>query len=124
GRRYTTRQAAKGGTPPPASSAARGGGFPAVPPAAHAIPPGLTPVPDAQPKQTGFSSPNAISPELVLIERARGSMELENGTVALPFYGYAGDGPMVPAPGDTQAPGHNVEATKTDPDENTYLVLK
>ena len=30
---------------------------------------------------------------------------------------------MVPAPGDVQATGHNVEATKTEPDKNTYLVL-
>jgi hypothetical protein len=30
---------------------------------------------------------------------------------------------MLPAPGDVQAQGHNVEATKTEPDKNTYLVL-
>ena len=34
-----------------------------------------------------------------------------------------GDGPMVPAPGAVQSPGHNVEASKTEPDKNTYLVL-
>src|SRR5215471_6109347 len=82
----------------------------AVAAAAHGIPPGLTAVPDAQPKQTGISSPNAISPELALIERARGSMPLENPAGAIAFYGYSDDGPMVPAPGDTQTPGHNVEA--------------
>ncbi len=31
---------------------------------------------------------------------------------------------MVPAPGDVQAPQHNVEASKTEPDKNTYLVLE
>ena len=30
---------------------------------------------------------------------------------------------MLPAPGDVQASGHNVEASKTEPDKNTYLVL-
>jgi len=29
---------------------------------------------------------------------------------------------MVPAPGDVQALSHNVEATKTEPDKNTYLI--
>jgi hypothetical protein len=33
-------------------------------------------------------------------------------------------GPLLPAPGDIQAKGHNVEATKTEPDKNTYLVLE
>ena len=31
---------------------------------------------------------------------------------------------MLPAPGDVQSPGHNVEATKSEPDKNTYLVVK
>src|SRR5262249_9651795 len=54
---------------------------------------------------------------------AQGSTRLENGTLDFPFYGYNGDGPLVPAPGDVQATGHNVEATKTEPDKNTYLIL-
>ena len=86
--------------------------------------PGLTPVPNAQPKSAGVSAPTAISPELALIERARGSMKLENGTTDIPYYGYDGDGPMVPAAGDTPSATHKVEATKTEPDKNTYLVLK
>ena len=39
-------------------------------------------------------------------------------------YGYFDDGPMLPAPGDVQSPGHNVEATKSEPDKNTYLVVE
>jgi hypothetical protein len=90
----------------------------------HASPPGLSAVPNAQPKALGVSSPNVISPELALIERARGSMPLENGTASIPFYGYDGDGPMLPAAGDVPTPAHKVEATKTEPDKNTYLVLR
>ena len=85
--------------------------------------PGLTAVPNAQPKIPGVSQPNVLSPELALIERARGSMAIENGTATNPYYGYNGDGPMVPAPGDLPSTTHKVEATKTEPDKNTYLVL-
>jgi hypothetical protein len=85
---------------------------------------GLTPVANAQPKIVGVSQPNVLSPELALIERARGSMTLENGTPGVPYYGYDGDGPMLPAPGDLPSTTHKVEATKTEPDKNTYLVLK
>jgi len=31
---------------------------------------------------------------------------------------------MLPPPGAVQTPGHNIEASKTEPDKNTYLVLK
>src|SRR5262245_19121322 len=86
--------------------------------------PGLTPVPGAQPKSAGVSQPTAISPELALVERARGSMKLENGTTDIPYYGYDGDGPMLPAAGDTPSASHKVEATKSEPDKNTYLVLQ
>src|SRR5207247_666384 len=34
------------------------------------------------------------------------------------------DGQCVPAAGDVQSKDHNVEATKTEPDKNTYLVLE
>ena len=54
--------------------------------------------------------------------RRRGLYTPENGTDAFSWYGYNGDGPMVPAPGDVQALSHNVEATKTEPDKNTYLI--
>jgi hypothetical protein len=48
---------------------------------------------------------------------------MDGGTAANPDYGYDGDGPMVPAPGDLPTSTHLVEATKTEPDKNTYLVL-
>ena len=40
------------------------------------------------------------------------------------YYGYGDDGPLKPAKGAVQAKGKNVEATKTEPDKNTYLVLE
>jgi hypothetical protein len=84
---------------------------------------GLTSMPQANPKIVGVSIPTVLSPELRQLIVAQGSTPLENGAPDFPFYGYNGDGPMVPAPGDVQAPGHNVEATKTEPDKNTYLIL-
>ena len=69
----------------------------------------------------GYASPNQLAAGLIETPVAQGSTKLENGTAAVPFYGYLGDGPMVPPPGSVQAPGHNVEASKTEPDKNTYL---
>src|SRR5262249_22305827 len=83
----------------------------------------LTGVPQANPKIPGISVPTVLSPQLRQFIVAQGSIRLENGTPDFTFYGYNGDGPMVPAPGDVQATGHNVEATKTEPDKNTYLIL-
>ena len=84
---------------------------------------GVTPVADANTKVAGMARPNVLSPELAEILQAQGATPLENGTAAIPFYGYDGDGPMLPAPGDVGTDTHNVEATKTEPDKNTYLVL-
>lgn len=78
----------------------------------------LTPVPSANPKTVGLTAPNALSPELVEVIVAQGSMPLENGTAAFPHYGYDGNGPHVPPLGS------NVEATKSEPDKNTYLVFR
>src|SRR5262245_53679887 len=83
--------------------------------AAHAQ---LTPVANANPKMVGFNAPNVLSPELVELIAAQGSTPLENGTALIPFYGYDGNGPHVPPLGS------NVEATKTEPDKNTYLVFR
>jgi hypothetical protein len=84
---------------------------------------GLQGVAQANSKIVGLAVPNVLSPELTEVVVAQGSTPLENGITDFLFYGYNGDGPMLPAPGDIQAPGHNVEATKTEPDKNTYLVL-
>jgi hypothetical protein len=72
-----------------------------------------------------MSSATVLSPELAQIEQARGSIPLENPDLALGIthYGYHNDGPMLPAPGDLPSATHLVEASKTEPDKNTYLVL-
>jgi len=86
---------------------------------AGAVVPTLTNVATANPKSPGVTSPDVLSPELIKFAVAQGSTRLENGTPAVPYYGYDGNGPLVPLPG---AP--TTEATKTEPDKNTYLVLK
>ncbi len=87
----------------------------------------LTPVPNAMPKAEGAAGagtviPNALSPELVQTVAAQGAMPLENPTALIPAYGYAADGPMVP-PANAVQGADPIEATKTEPDKNTYLVL-
>jgi hypothetical protein len=80
-------------------------------------------VSSANPKAVGVPAPNILSPELIEAIVAQGPWKLENpGNQS--FYGYGDDGPPVPAPGDLPAAGHKVEATKTEPDKNTYLVLE
>lgn len=81
----------------------------------------LTNVPTANTKAPGVTSPSVLSPELSQIVLAQGSTKLENGTAAVPYYGYEGNGTLLPIPGATTQP---VEATKTEPDKNTYLRLK
>jgi hypothetical protein len=74
-------------------------------------------------KATGVSAPNVLSPQLAEHPVAQGSVRVENPDGAVQYYGYLADGPMLPLPGTTQSPGHNVEAKKTEPDKNTYLRL-
>jgi hypothetical protein len=71
--------------------------------------------------------PNILPPELTEALIVQGSHALENPSLVglgIGFYGYDSDGPMLPAPGDTPGPGHKVEATKSEPDKNTYLILR
>jgi len=83
----------------------------------------VTAVTSANPKAVGVPAPNILSPELIATIVAQGSWKLENpGDQS--YYGYGDDGPPVPQPGDLPAAGHKVEATKTEPDKNTYLVLQ
>jgi hypothetical protein len=89
----------------------------------QAAPPGLSPVDAANPKSPGIASPNILSKQLMETVLAQGSWTLENPTATIGYYGYLTNGPMVPAPNAVQSPGHNVEASKTEPDKNTYLVL-
>lgn len=93
---------------------------------------GLHPVLAAQPKVAGVSSPTLVPPELILSLVTQGSQAVENPatvtladgtTTTVTHYGYDGNGPMVPAPGDLPSAGHLVEASKTEPDKNVYLTL-
>ncbi len=77
----------------------------------------------ATPRVAGAAAPNALTPELVEVAVVQGSQPLENPVAPIAFYGYGDDGPMVPAAGDVQTADHEVEATKTEPDKTTYLVL-
>jgi hypothetical protein len=80
----------------------------------------LTSVPAANPKSPGVTQPNVLSPELAEVVCASGAMRLENPESPAIFYGYNDDQPnLVPLAG-----GSSVEAHKTEPDKNTYLVLR
>jgi hypothetical protein len=88
--------------------------------------PALSPVPAANTKSPGYAPPSRLSPELSQVVVAQGSTKLENPTAQIAYYGYdsdkvnaAGEPLMVPL---SSAP--TVEAHKTEPDKNTYLVFK
>ena len=83
----------------------------------------LTTVPNANPKAAGVAVPNVLAQGLNEVAVAQGATRLENPSDLSSFYGYNNDGPMVPAPGAVQTSGHNVEASKTEPDKNVYLIL-
>src|SRR4051794_38988983 len=88
-----------------------------VPAAATASPPvSWTGVP-ANPKTAGASPANVLSPQLTESAVAWGSLPLDGGTSAVPYYGY--DGFTAP----TVLTQSLNEAHKTEPDKNTYLVL-
>jgi Bacterial protein of unknown function (DUF839) len=76
-----------------------------------------TPVP-ANGDTRGVAVPNSLAPQLAEQVRAQGSQRLENATAAVPYYGYDGNGTLVPDPANSLA-----EASKTEPDKNTYLRL-
>jgi hypothetical protein len=78
----------------------------------------LTHVPSAQTKVAGESRPNILSPELGQEIIAQGSTRLENPDALTKFYGYDDNGLAIPLIGPSC-----IEANKTEPDENTYLVF-
>src|SRR6266853_6297767 len=86
--------------------------------------PPLTHVPSANPRVAGVASPNILSPQLIEAPVTQGSMKLENTSALTNYYGYDNDGTMLPAAGALPTATTKVEATKTEPDKNTYLVLK
>jgi hypothetical protein len=82
----------------------------------------------ANTKSPGYAPADVLTPTLegesvVEVVVAQGSYPVENplatvGGVMVKYYGYYADGPMLPAFGTS------VEASKSEPDKNTYLVLK
>jgi hypothetical protein len=92
---------------------------------------GFSNVTSANAKAPGSDPPNMLSPELQEIAWAQGSTPLENGiSGAVKAYGYDDNGPFVPVVGAasggnlTLQGGAQLEAQKTEPDKNTYLVLQ
>jgi Bacterial protein of unknown function (DUF839) len=83
----------------------------------------LSPVSETVKKLESLAAETIISAEFAQVPVAKGVMKLENSTAILTHYGYAADGPLIPATGDKQSKDHNVEASKTEPDKNTFLVL-
>jgi hypothetical protein len=73
----------------------------------------------ANTKAPGYAPATLLSPELQQIVWAQGSYKLENPDGQITSYGYLNDGPMTPAPSAPTA-----EASKTEPDKNTYLVFR
>jgi len=88
----------------------------------------LTDVPAANTKTPGFAAPNILSPELDLRLHATGSMKLDGATDTTQYYGYINNGTantMVPVLGSAATPvAPATEASKTEPDKNTYLVME
>jgi hypothetical protein len=84
----------------------------------------LTHVPSANPRLANTASPNILSPQLIEAPVAQGSTRLENTSALTSYYGYDNDGTMVPSAGALPTATTKVEATKTEPDKNTYLVLR
>jgi hypothetical protein len=93
-----------------------------------AAPPGspdLSPVPTANTKSDGFSPPSRLSAGLTQVAVAQGSTKLENPSDLTSYYGYFND--VVNAAGEPQmlpTPTTNDEAQKSEPDKNTYLVMR
>ena len=74
-------------------------------------------------KTDGVAAVNVIAAELGQSIVAEGRMKLENPTDLIGYYGYDNDGPLTPAAGAVQPKDNQVEATKTEPDKNNYLIL-
>ncbi len=90
--------------------------------------PSLTNVPTPNPKAAGYAPAPRLSPELRQLIQAQGSTALENPAGIVGWYGYEND---TPSPDDARLPqmvpgtrATPTEAQKTEPDKNTYLVLK
>jgi hypothetical protein len=90
---------------------------------------GLTNVPSANVKAVGYAPAHKLSPELRQAPVVQGSVPLENPQGIVGWYGYEND---TPSPDDPAVPQMvpsfaavtPTEAIKTEPDKNTYLVLR
>jgi hypothetical protein len=86
-----------------------------------------TNLPAANVKAAGYAPSDVLSPELRQSLVAQGSMALDGAQGAVGWYGYIND---APSPDDSTlpqmvgTPASPAEAQKTEPDKNTYLVLK
>jgi hypothetical protein len=58
--------------------------------------PNLTNVASANTKVVGMSAPNLLSSGVADVLVAQGSIKLENGSDAVPYYGYDGPAPAQP----------------------------
>jgi hypothetical protein len=79
---------------------------------------GIRGVPVANPKAAGIVAPNVLAQGWLESPVVQGAVPVENPADWATHYGYNGDGPFVPLPGTL------TEASKTEPDKNTYLVLR
>jgi len=86
-----------------------------------------TNVPNANVKAAGYAPADILSPELGQVMVAQGSMRLDGAQDPVGWYGYINDAPSPDDPTLPQmvgTPASPAEAQKTEPDKNTYLVLK
>ena len=84
-------------------------------------------VPTANQRAAGYAPATALSGELAQIAVAQGSTALESPHGIVTHYGYENDVPSADNPALPQmlpTSTSNTEAQKTEPDKNTYLVLK
>jgi hypothetical protein len=87
--------------------------------------PFLTGVPTANSKSDGYSPASKLSPQLRQVVVAQGSTKVENPSALVSYYGYFND--VLNAAGSPQmlpTSTTNTEATKSEPDKNTYLVFR
>src|SRR6266478_2919337 len=89
--------------------------------------PSITHLQDPNTKAVGYAPASRLSTELRQTMVAQGSMALENPLGIIGWYGYENDTPSPDNPAVPQmvpTAAIPVEAQKTEPDKNTYLVLK
>jgi hypothetical protein len=107
--------------------AAGGAVFAATGAADSSFSPDFAGVPAANQKAAGYAPASVLTQELQQLTVAHGSTPLENPDGIVGWYGYQNDVPSADNPALPQmvpTPTSATEAQKTEPDKNTYLVLK